>query len=214
MNELARTLIIIGLLVVMCVIYYIYRRSKKPFSDNYIRKGNDYVKEKNYDEAINCYQKAIEVGKYGKGSRSSALDNICLCYLEKNDYQKGEQYALEAMSISSTDYVAKLLYGKILYNTLRFEEAVKHYENFVDNKASAATVYSMLALCYANLGKTQEANNAVSNAEKNKYEGISELRKQVKKIAAQNKASDKDKKENETIKIESFENSMFNNKNN
>lgn len=218
MNELARNLILIGILLGLCVVYYIYRRKKRPLSDKYIRKGNDYVKEKKYLDAIGCYEKAIEKARYDKGSKSSALDNISLCYLEIKDYKNSEKYALEAMSISSTDYVARLLYGRVLYNKSQFYEAINHYESFVDNKATASIVYSMLALCYANIGKTQKANNAVNNADKHNYDGISELRKQIKQLMEKNKNLDignskknknkDDNAKNEKIKLDFFEDSI------
>ncbi|MEG2454509.1 MAG: tetratricopeptide repeat protein [Clostridia bacterium] len=188
MDDLARTLIIVGLFVVMCIIYFLYSRFKKPLSDIEIIKGNNLVKEKKYDAAVVRYEKAIKLGKYKKSSKMTALNNICFCYIEQELFDKAEISARECMSLSSTDSMSRLLYGKILYSTKRYDLAVKHYNEFIEKWPKNASAYSMQALCYARLGLATEANISVNEAIKNKYDGAIELRKEVKKILKESKS--------------------------
>ncbi|KAJ3650284.1 hypothetical protein Zmor_021981 [Zophobas morio] len=61
-------------------------------------KGNVFVKEKKWDEAINCYSRAIAVYSYDPVFYA----NRALCYLKKEDYVKAELDCTMSIKLDGT----------------------------------------------------------------------------------------------------------------
>lgn len=172
--------ILAGLAALACVIYYVYARTKKPLSDMHIMRGNELVKKGEYDEAVKAYEKAIQLGKYKKADKITALNNLCLCYIYKNELDKAEEYANECMALSSSDAASRLMFGKIKYLKGDYEDALEFYKNYVEINPESDIAYSMLAMCYAQLCDAVNADAAVEKAVENHFNGVSALKSEVK----------------------------------
>ncbi len=83
----------------------------QPSKDNFNALGNAYFDVQRYDEAIDAYQKALEID----GSDPSILTNIGNCLYFLDAYDNAAQYLRQAIALDPTDATAWAYLGNALY---------------------------------------------------------------------------------------------------
>lgn len=117
----------------------------------YNRLGIIYAGQKNFDEAIECFEIAQSLE-----SSASSLHNVGLIYLEVKDYQKAAlafEQALELENNLPTRYIA---YAKALENLGKEKAAIAALEKAVelDNRPQ---ILRNLGSLYLKAGQTEKA---------------------------------------------------------
>ena len=75
--------------------------SHKPKWQDLLEKGDAYFEKKNYDEALECYQKLLEshARHFGKLDKAHLFNSCGVCYFEKNQYDEALESFLEAREL-------------------------------------------------------------------------------------------------------------------
>ncbi len=100
----------------------------QPSKDNFNALGNAYFDVQRYDEAIDAYQKALEID----GSDPSILSNVgnALYYLDA--YDNAAQYLRQAIALDPTDATAWAYLGNALYALEQGRAAMGCYRRALD----------------------------------------------------------------------------------
>ena len=141
----------------------------------YNRLGIIYAGQKNFPEAIECFEIAQSLE-----SSASSLHNVGLIYLETQDYQKadlGFEKALELESNLRTRYIA---YSKALENLGKDKAAIKKKKKAVKIDNRPQTLRTLGAL-YLKAGQTEKAKEI-----KEKKNEVKDGRKKIKKNKHEN----------------------------
>ena len=162
--------------------------------------GKAYMGKKEYNKAIESYEKAINLDRTFK---ADAGEDISKAYLEKGkealkkrDYPKAVNDFKDAFNhnpqLSKSEEPESLFYQGILaqYGGRRYKIAVDLYTKSL-NKKPDADVYISRALCYVAMGNYKEAKSDFDNALKSdpdKKEEVQEGIKQALKQATSNLA--------------------------
>lgn len=117
----------------------------------YNRLGIIYAGQKNFEEAIECFEIAQSLE-----SSPSSLHNVGLIYLETQDYRKAAlafEQALELENNLPTRYVA---YAKALENLKEYKTAAQALEKAIelDNRPQ---ILRLLGSIYLKAGETEKA---------------------------------------------------------
>ena len=120
---------------------------------NYLKIGVCYYNKQNIDEAINNYNKAIELNPvyteayFNKG--------ICLCN------QKKKEEAIEvfnkAIEISNNDAELYLNRGYCYFAINNFRKAIKDFNKAIELRPNFSEAYIRKAACYQEMKKEEEA---------------------------------------------------------
>ena len=69
------------------------------------KKGNALYKERNFDEALLCYRKALDAAPHS----SQLMNNMSAVLIEKGDLDQAKKYCEEALKNANEDYRPKIL---------------------------------------------------------------------------------------------------------
>lgn len=137
---LKESIIIITVLLLTVVNFNI---AKAETAEEWKTKGNEYLNKQEYDKALECYEKSLELDS----NYARSVHNIGVVYNNKKEYQKALEYFDKALTLvdngKDTSNLTLLLYstfqekGKALIGLNKNEEAVKCYEESIKyiNKA-------------------------------------------------------------------------------
>lgn len=117
----------------------------------YNRLGILYAKQKEFDDAIDCFEIATTIDK-----SASSLHNLGLIYFETEQYDKARvafKHALDMDDALAARYIA---YAKVLERLNKPEEMLLALEKAVDIEQNKETL-TLLLKGYQNNGKEQEA---------------------------------------------------------
>jgi len=150
-------------------------------------KGLVLKKLKRYDEAFNCYNKAIAINiqlNHKTGSSQTYL-NLGELYLIKKDFENAEKYLLLAKELSEQidNYevlptVYKLL-STLYKNQNKFSEALKYYEEYVElnDSSSINETKKRMLMLQAYYNDKQKENEITILNQKNKIKDL-QIRRQ------------------------------------
>ena len=99
-------------------------------AENERLKGNDLMKTKEYDGAIECYNKSISLDS----NEAATYSNRALAYINKKQYSKAIEDANKAIEIDSKFIKAYYRRGKAYESCKRYEEAIKDYEYILERE--------------------------------------------------------------------------------
>jgi CHAT domain-containing protein len=112
----------------------------------YNKLGNYYYYKRNYDSALTCYNRAMELAekKYSNLEDSASyLQNIGIIYLELNDYSKAETCFLESLRLKEAIYSPDShSLGRIYLNLGRFYQGISILEKALIYIEKAEYIFS------------------------------------------------------------------------
>ena len=114
-------------------------------------KGNHYVQERNYVEALKCYSKAIELDS----NDPILYSNRSAMYYNLNEYENAIKDADKAISLKSNYPKAYLRKGNALESLLKYDEALNTYNIGLQYDINNAQLLD----AYQKLKKKMEQNN-------------------------------------------------------
>jgi Predicted N-acetylglucosaminyl transferase len=183
MTETKIGLLFGGVILLVVVLFLVFGRNDKGASDNHVESGDSFFKRGELDNAIKCFRRALDVGKYKKYSRVIAQTKLAKCFAEKGDIETAKSLLEECLRFSSTDKPSRLALGELYYAQKRYDEAILLFNGYVEILPDKDTYYK-LALCYAKLGMEKEANVAANKAIELKCGSGSAVRREVKQALA------------------------------
>jgi tetratricopeptide (TPR) repeat protein len=116
---------------------------KAETAEEWKTKGNEYLNKQEYDNALECYEKSLELDS----NYARSVHNIGVVYNNKKEYQKALEYFDKALALvdngKDTSNLTSILYvifqekGRAFTGLKKNEEAVKCYEEAIKyiNKA-------------------------------------------------------------------------------
>ena len=103
-------------------------------------KGNEYMKAKEYDEAIKCYGRAIEMNP----SEAANYSNRAMAYLRMKVYPKVIADASKAIEIDPEYVKAYHRRGKAYLATNKFKEAISDFQFILEKNPNDMDINSSL----------------------------------------------------------------------
>jgi tetratricopeptide (TPR) repeat protein len=128
--------------------------AKQLTAEEWFERAYAFDENKNFDEAIRCYNKAIKLepnlvaAHYNLGS---------LLHENLKHYDKAETAYRNAIELNPSHYKAYSNLGLLLKSTKRYEEAEVNYRKAIELDPDHATAYSNLGNLLSDLKRTDEA---------------------------------------------------------
>lgn len=117
----------------------------------YNRLGILYAKQKEYDDAIDCFEIATTIERTASG-----LHNLGLIYFETEQYEKAEIAFKQAIELEGDLAARHIAYAKALERQNKTREMISALEKAAELEANPETL-SMLSKAHENHGDEQEA---------------------------------------------------------
>lgn len=121
--------------------------------------GTCYLKKGDFDRADAEFQLVLDKileqhGDYAADPATSlrAFTGLGELYIQKEDFEKGQEYLAKALEISPEDEVAAYNVGQIFFSNQRSEEAIKYYKLAIQIKEDWSKPYLRLGYAYLNTG--------------------------------------------------------------
>lgn len=138
-------------------------------------QGNQYLVQRDYDSAIDCYSKAIQ--KDGKGEKSHIYyANRAAAYIYLKQYEKAIEDCEEAIRLCPSYIRAYTRLGGI-YNTLKqYQKAIEVYEKGLHYEPNNTSLLESKNRAMNELNANSNANsNANNNTNANPLAGLGNL---------------------------------------
>ena len=126
----------------------------------YNRLGILYAKQKDYRDAIDCFQIASSIE-----STSSSLHNLGLIYYETENYPKAAIAFEQALKLGDDLAARHVAYAKVQEKLSNHKVMLQELEKAVELEPNQET-FNLLKKAYENLGLQQEAKNIDKRAQK------------------------------------------------
>jgi tetratricopeptide (TPR) repeat protein len=112
-----------------------------------------FLLNSNAGRAIEEFRKELEVSP----TNAAARLQLAFEYLKRGEFQSGVPYAREAAAALPNDFAARHVYGRLLLETGRVQEAVAQLENAVRLAPDSPQSHFALARAYSRAGRKQDA---------------------------------------------------------
>lgn len=126
----------------------------------YNRLGILYSRQKEYKDAIECFEIASSIEP-----SASSLHNLGLIYFETENYEKAELAFESALNLEDDLAARHIAYAKVLEKTHKHHEAVESLKKAVELEPNAQTL-QLLADLYVSMGENGEATKILAKKEK------------------------------------------------
>ena len=112
-----------------------------------------YEEKENYNEAIELYNKILDINPFSTEDWFSLAKVHALC----KDYDKAIEACDFALAINENDENVVAFKGYCLYDSERFSEAIEQFETFLQMTSDKAVAYELKAEVYARLEQHENA---------------------------------------------------------
>ena len=112
--------------------------------DAYFTLGNIYFKQRKFDEAIPCFEQALE----RKPDDTFCVINIANSYLNLGQPEKGANFVIDYMKKGFLDSQLFYLLGQLDYAQKRYDEALKQYDECISRNPESAASHNAMAAIY------------------------------------------------------------------
>jgi tetratricopeptide (TPR) repeat protein len=112
--------------------------------------GNMFYLNKNFSEAIKCYERLLELGER---SQAVLYFNIGMCYQELNNYSLAIQSCLKSINLDPTFTKAFLSLGQCYHHLNQFDRAIGIFQQLPD----CAEAFTCIGNCYYQMKNYEEA---------------------------------------------------------
>jgi sperm-associated antigen 1 len=106
------------------------RIGKRKQAENERLKGNDLMKSRDYELAIECYNKSLELDP----NEASTYSNRALAYINRKQYSKAIEDANKSIELDPEYIKAYYRRGKAYESTQKYELAIKDYEFILEKE--------------------------------------------------------------------------------
>ncbi len=110
----------------------------------WFKKGYNASMEKNYDEAIEYYKKAIVINS----NYADAHANLGVTYIQKGKFDEAISNLKQAITIDQKNVGAHYNLGLVYDKKGKIDEAILEYEKTIDINPSFAKAYQNLGIAY------------------------------------------------------------------
>ena len=146
-SALIPVLSVFFIILILIAGFFIYRHTQKVKIDNYMKKGNDYFSQKNYEAALAEYQNALKVDP----DLFLALKSSGDIYFIKKDFDKALLQYQRALSVSPDNLEILKNMSDILYNQKEYERILEHLENIIKLNPHDKNTLNKLSFTYFSL---------------------------------------------------------------
>ncbi len=126
----------------------------------YLNLGNTYYERGEIDQAIEQYQKAININK----KYAVAYGNIGSAYLHKKDADKAEEYLTVAIKLKQNYPIAHYNLGIVYFQKRKYEDALKELQIATEQLPQLFQAWNMTARTYLKLKDRERAKEAFSRS--------------------------------------------------
>ena len=151
-------------------IYLMILEKHPDIYQTHLNIGHCYLKQSDLDKAEAEFTLVLEKikGMHGdlqtdKGTALGALSSLGTLYLQKEDFQKAQDYFTQSVELSPEDPEAAYNVGEIFFSNQRIDEAIKYFELAIQIDKSWPTPYLKLGYVYLN---NAEYDNSIENFSK------------------------------------------------
>jgi tetratricopeptide (TPR) repeat protein len=134
-------------------------KSILPFSQTprvYVNLGNIYARKGEFDKAIPCYQKALQIAP----GQTEAYVNLGYIYIAKREYKKAEDILEKAIKISPRHTNAHYNLGVVYASTGRHKEALSEINKTIELNPNHIAALNTMGKIYLRQGKRSKAKEA------------------------------------------------------
>jgi len=133
---------------------------KNPNSLKFYRLAIDQYKKKNFDDAINNIEKALEY----EPKNYQALHAKGLCYNKLGDSQKELESYKKAIAVDPSSKTAWYNAGNVFFNHGDYEMAISYYDKAIQIDEGFKDAWYNKAAALKNLDQDFEAQYAIAKA--------------------------------------------------
>lgn len=119
------------------------------------KKGDAYVREENYQQAVSCYQQAINISP----QYPDALIGLGYALSEQGLMDNAAKYLQQVLSITPNNVDAHFMLGNIAHQKGDLQQAVVHYNKALQANPNFEFAYRKLCAIYQTLGNISSAKN-------------------------------------------------------
>ena len=131
--------------------------------DYWFNKGQSFLEIQNYSEAVDCFDKDLELNK--KSYRAFMNKGISMCLMGSH-YEAVECFN-NALEIKYAEFLKNTDQAKNLKNVKKFESAVKYYDVANHSDVIDSKFWKYRALALSGIGKYDEAEDCLDKILKN-----------------------------------------------
>ena len=146
----------------------VYKHQDK---DYWFKRGQYLLESNNYSEAIECFDKDLELNK--KSYNTFRMKGISLCL--SGSYHKAIECFNNALEIKFAEFLKNADQAENLKNVKKFENAIKHYDLANHSEVIDSEFWNYQALSLYNIEKYKEAKNCFDKILKNEQKNTDAL---------------------------------------
>jgi tetratricopeptide (TPR) repeat protein len=118
-------------------------------ADFYIKKGDEYYYDKKYNEAIENYQKALNID----GQNINALSGLGNVYFLLGDYLKSIEYYSKVLTIEPNYTKNQYSLGLAYLELAQYEKAIEYFQEALENDPENEWLNLNIGSAYLNIGE-------------------------------------------------------------
>lgn len=146
----------VAMIAIVCIIALVYAAlfSKDARFDRELERGQQYLENNQYKQAIESYSVVIKIDE----TYTAAYMSRAEAYASINDYTNAEKDYLKAIELDSTNYDAYIALAQVMTAQKRNDDAIRVLQNGY-NETKYAQIYDLLYELKSKAGSTVVSGN-------------------------------------------------------
>lgn len=137
----------------------------------YIRLGNAYARQQQYDQAVESYEKALSLNPQ---SGITVYPALGAAYFNRKKYTKALEYFKKSLEYSPDDSLRYYDIGNVYLQLKKCDLAIDAYLQAIANSTAFEEAHYNLAICYIRTGRKAKAQEIYAwLQDKNNYLAVS-----------------------------------------
>ncbi len=137
----------------------------------YIKLGNAYARQQQYDKATELYEKALSLNPQ---SGSTVYPALGAAYFNRKNYTQALEYFKKSLEYSPGDSLRFYDIGNVYLQLKKCDRAIEAYLQAIANSTAFEEAHYNLAICYIRTGQKAKAQEIYAwLQEKNNYLAVS-----------------------------------------
>lgn len=109
-----------------------------------IHLGKILFKKKEYEQAINYFNKALKL----RGTDSESIGGLGMCYFQLGDFPKAHEFLDQAVKLNRKNFMAHYYFALYFHKKQLFDTAISEYEKALTDKSLRLNSLYGMARCY------------------------------------------------------------------